>query len=167
MGSGQSPLHLSSRYCRWSLFWGHHLAWRCFVLLSLLAVPYRFTCFMHISDKSVSTMQQWVWTCLNHFNGNSSVKKIYYIMTINQYDRIYPLVNCHILQWKDPPFLNGKIHYFDWAIFHFWPSPVTVRGDSLPIFRCFPESMLPRPWKYSQEAWSQCCLDPESTHKKP
>ena len=28
------------------------------------------------------------------------------------------LVNCHILPWKDPPFVHGKIHYFDWAIFN-------------------------------------------------
>ena len=30
----------------------------------------------------------------------------------------YPLVNCNIANWKDPPILNGKIHYFDWTIFN-------------------------------------------------
>ena len=31
---------------------------------------------------------------------------------------IYPLVMTNIANWKDPPILNGKIHYFDWAIFN-------------------------------------------------
>ena len=31
---------------------------------------------------------------------------------------IYPLVNCYITNWKDPPFLIGKLNYFDWAIFN-------------------------------------------------
>ena len=32
---------------------------------------------------------------------------------------VYPLVNSHIANWKDPPcFSYGKIHYFDWAMFN-------------------------------------------------
>lgn len=61
MSSGQNLLYISVVSIVDDRFFGaHHLAWRCFVPLSLLGVPYRFTCFMHISDKSVSTMQQWV-----------------------------------------------------------------------------------------------------------
>jgi hypothetical protein len=31
---------------------------------------------------------------------------------------IYPLANCYLKLWKDPPcYFHGKINYFDWAIF--------------------------------------------------
>ena len=30
----------------------------------------------------------------------------------------YPLVSSHITNWKDSPFVNGRTHYFDGAIFH-------------------------------------------------
>ena len=35
---------------------------------------------------------------------------------------IYPLANCYLKLWKDPPcYFHGKIHYFDWAIFIHFP----------------------------------------------
>ena len=34
------------------------------------------------------------------------------------YGENYPLVNCHIVAMERSTIFHGKIHYFDWAIFH-------------------------------------------------
>ena len=41
----------------------------------------------------------------------------------------YPLVNVYITNWKNHHAINGKIHYFDWAIHHFsWENPLFRLG---------------------------------------